>query len=296
MPEAVGMTRSRVVNALSVDVEEYYHALVFQEAVRGRAHDGFASRVELSTERVLALFAEAGVKGTFFILGEVAEAHPSIVRKIAQEGHEVACHSHQHTPVSSQTPDEFRAGIRRAKAILEDIAGVQVEGYRAPNFSIGRGQTWAYAVLAEEGFRYDSSVYPILHDSYGDWRAPRFPHEIWRSGRESLIEFPIGTLRALGINLPVGGGGYFRLLPGRLIAAGIRLVNALEAKPVMFYFHPWELDTEQPRPEMAWRHRFRHYVGQGRLAAKLGALLRGTPFGTAREALGLTLDGTNATA
>jgi hypothetical protein len=139
-------------------------------------------------------------------------------------------------------------------------------------------------------------VYPILHDSYGDWRAPRFPHEIWRSGRESLIEFPIGTLRALGINLPVGGGGYFRLLPGRLITAGIRLVNALEAKPIMFYFHPWELDTEQPRPEMAWRHRFRHYVGQGRLAEKLGALLRGTPFGTARDALGLTLDGTNATA
>lgn len=282
------MADSRVVNALSVDVEEYYHALVFQEAVRGRGQGGFESRVEQSTERVLSLFADRDVKGTFFILGEAAEGHPAIVRKIAQEKHEVACHGYHHTPVFSQTPDEFRAEIRRAKAILEDITGVPVMGYRAPNFSIGRTQSWAYAILTEEGFRYDSSVYPILHDSYGDWRAPRFPHEIWRSGQERLIEFPIGTLRALGVNLPIGGGGYFRLLPGSLIAGGIRLVNALEAKPVMFYFHPWELDPEQPRPVMAWRHRFRHYVGQDRLAAKLSALLQGTPFGTAREALELT--------
>jgi polysaccharide deacetylase family protein (PEP-CTERM system associated) len=273
-----------VVNALSIDVEEYYHATVFQEAVSG-VTAGLESRVEASTERVLALLARQRVKATFFILGEVGSAHPVIVRKIAQGGHEVACHGYHHDLVFGQSTQTFRAGIRRAKAVLEDIGGQPVLGYRAPSFSIGAAERWAYAVLAEEGFRYDSSVYPILHDRYGDRAAPRFPYEILRSGRERLIEFPIATVRLLGVNLPVGGGGYFRLLPGRLFEAGIRRVNTVERKPVVFYFHPWELDAGQPRPSMAWHRRFRHYVGQRGHEAKLDHLLTTIPFGRVRDIL-----------
>jgi polysaccharide deacetylase family protein (PEP-CTERM system associated) len=281
------MASDRIVNALSVDLEEYYHALVFQEATRGRLSGPLESRVEIGAERVLTLLADRGVKATFFIVGEIAEAHPRMVRAIAQEKHEIACHGYHHTLVSGQSPAEFRSGIRRAKGVLEDITGELVMGYRAPNFSIGPNQPWAYATLAEEGFRYDSSTYPIVHDRYGDRHAPRFAYEVWRSGSAQLIEFPISTVRLFGVNLPIGGGGYFRLLPGGLVGAGIRRVNAVEGKPAMFYFHNWELDPEQPRPPMAWRHRFRHYVGQERLAAKLARLLERTSFGTARDVLGL---------
>jgi polysaccharide deacetylase family protein (PEP-CTERM system associated) len=275
------------VNALSIDVEEYYHATVFQEAVKG-VTAGLESRVEASTDRVLELLAAPGVKATFFVLGEVATKHPAIVCRIAEEGHEVACHGYHHDLVFGQSPETFRAGIRKAKAVLEDIGGQPVVGYRAPSFSIGPAERWAYAVLAEEGFRYDSSMYPIVHDHYGDREAPRFPYEIWRNGRERLIEFPIGTVRLWGVNLPVGGGGYFRLLPGGLFEAGIRRVNTRERKPVMFYFHPWELDPGQPKPPMAWHRRFRHYVGQHRHEAKLAHLLRSTSFGTVREVLART--------
>jgi len=285
---------TRVVNILSIDVEEYYHATVFQEAVNG-VTAGLPSRVVSSTERILELLHAQQVKATFFVLGEVGSAHPDLVRRIAREGHEVACHSYHHTLVSDQSPDEFRADIRRAKAVLEDVAGQPVVGYRAPTFSIGASERWAYAILAEEGFRYDSSIYPILHDRYGDRAAPRFPYEIWRSGREALIEFPIGTIRLGGINLPIGGGGYFRLLPGRLVEAGIRRVNMAEAKPVMFYFHPWELDPDQPRPAMAWHRRFRHYVGQARHEAKLVHLLSSAPFGTTRAVLDNLLNGRSRT-
>jgi polysaccharide deacetylase family protein (PEP-CTERM system associated) len=273
-----------MVNVLSIDVEEYYHATIFQEAVNG-VTTGLPSRVVASTERVLDLLAAQHVKATFFVLGEVGSAHPELVRRIAREGHEVACHSYHHTLVSGQSPEEFRADIRRAKAVLEDVGGQPVIGYRAPSFSIGASERWAYAILVEEGFRYDSSIYPILHDRYGDRGSPRFPYEIWGSGRDALIEFPIGTVRLGGVNLPIGGGGYFRLLPGRLVEAGIRRVNTAERKPVMFYFHPWELDPDQPRPSMAWHRRFRHYVGQARHEAKLVHLLRSAPFGRTRDAL-----------
>jgi polysaccharide deacetylase family protein (PEP-CTERM system associated) len=273
-----------VVNALSIDVEEYYHATIFQEAVDG-VTTGLPSRVVSSTDRILDLLAAEQVKATFFVLGEVGTAHGDLVRRIAIQGHEVACHSYHHTLVSTQSREQFRTDIRRAKAVLEDLAGSPVIGYRAPSFSIGATERWAYAILAEEGFRYDSSVYPILHDRYGDRVAPRFPYEIWRSGRDALVEFPIGTVRLGGVNLPIGGGGYFRLLPGRIVEAGIRRVNATERKPVMFYFHPWELDPDQPRPAMAWHRRFRHYVGQARHETKLKHLVGSALFGTTRDVL-----------
>jgi polysaccharide deacetylase family protein (PEP-CTERM system associated) len=277
-------TEPSVVNALSIDVEEYYHATIFQEAVGG-ATGGLESRVEVSTQRVLALLAARQVSATFFVLGEVGAEHPGLVRSIARSGHEIACHGYHHDLVFGQSRDTFRAGIRRAKAVLEDAAGQAVVGYRAPSFSIGSEQRWVYEVLAEEGFRYDSSVYPIVHDRYGDSAAPRFPYEIWRSGSDRLLEFPIGTVRLFGVNLPIGGGGYFRLLPGSLFRAGIRRVNSFERQPIMFYFHPWELDPDQPRAPMAWHRRFRHYVGQRQHEAKLGCLLETVGFGTALEVL-----------
>jgi len=278
---------AHVINVLSVDVEEYYHATVFQEGTRGQGRGAFASRVEETTDRVLALLAGADVRVTCFVLGEVAAAHPALVRKIAGEGHEVACHGHRHELVSRQSPAEFRADVREAKELLEDITGAAVMGYRAPTFSIGSEQVWAYDILLQEGFRYDSSVYPIVHDRYGDPNAPRFPYEAWRNGPEALMEFPIGTARVLGLNLPIGGGGYFRLLPLAVTRFGIRRVNARDRRPVMFYFHPWELDPEQPRPRMPWRHHYRHYVGMRREEAKLSRLLRDVRFGTAQDALGL---------
>jgi polysaccharide deacetylase family protein (PEP-CTERM system associated) len=276
-----------VVNALSIDVEEYYHAGIYREGTGRTCACGLESRVEASVERALRLFSDHEVRATFFVLGEVARATPALVRKIAGEGHELASHGDRHELVSAQRPDEFRQDVRRAKATVEDLSGRSVLGYRAPNFSIGRTEAWAYDVLLEEGFRYDSSVYPILHDRYGDRGAPRFPHAVRANGHGRLLEFPIGTTRVWGMNLPIGGGGYFRLLPVGLSRHGIRRVNRREGRPVMFFFHPWELDPEQPRPWMPWRNRVRHYVGMEREEAKLATLLRSCRFTTAREVLGL---------
>jgi polysaccharide deacetylase family protein (PEP-CTERM system associated) len=272
-----------ITNALSVDVEEYYHAAIFQRATKPPA--SLESRVERSVDQLLALMNEHRTRATFFVVGEVAASHPGMVRTIAAEGHEIGCHSDHHENVNLQSPVEFRADTRRAKARIEDALGDAVIGYRAPNFSIGRDQRWAYPILLEEGFRYDSSTHPILHDRYGQPDAPRFPYEVCRNGADSLVEFPIGTARLLGVNLPVGGGGYFRLSPLALTRLGIAHVNVVERQPVMFYLHPWELDPGQPRPSLAWHNRFRLYVGIEKEAAKLSALLDRFQFGTAGEVL-----------
>jgi polysaccharide deacetylase family protein (PEP-CTERM system associated) len=273
------------LNALSVDVEEYFHAEIFQIGAGRPAHHTYESRVEASVDLLLELLARNGTRGTFFTLGEIAATHPSVVRTIAALGHEVACHGDRHECVYRMTPAEFRADIRRAKERLEDLVGTPVIGYRAPNFSIGPGQTWAYPILMEEGFRYDSSLYPILHDRYGRPNAPRFPYGVFRSGMAWLTEFPIGTARVCGVNLPIGGGGYFRLSPYELTRRGIRYVNTCDRQPVMFYVHPWELDPGQPRLPMARHHQFRHYVGLEHEAGKLARLLAEFRFGTAREVL-----------
>jgi polysaccharide deacetylase family protein (PEP-CTERM system associated) len=274
-----------ITNALTVDVEEYYHAAIFRRATEGQAPRDYESRVEASVDRLLDLLADHGARGTFFVVGEVAALHPAMVRTIAAQGHEIGCHSDRHESVNVQTPAEFRADTRRAKARIEDALGQAVVGYRAPNFSIGLAQAWAYRILLEEGFRYDSSLYPILHDRYGQPGAPRFPYEIHREGANALMEFPIGTARMAGVNLPIGGGGFFRLLPVSVSCLGVAHVNAAEGRPVMFYVHPWELDADQPRPAMAWHHRFRHYVGVEREASKLSALFARFPFAPAGEVL-----------
>jgi polysaccharide deacetylase family protein (PEP-CTERM system associated) len=274
-----------IVNVLTVDVEEYYHAAIFRRGTSSLPRRTFESRVEGSMERLLELLRNHHTRATFFVLGEVAAAHPGLMRTLVAEQHEVACHGDRHEDVCRQSPGEFRADIRRAKAQIEEVVTQPVIGYRAPNFSIGRAQSWAYAILAEEGFSYDSSLYPLHHDRYGQPDALRFPHEIWRKGSTSLTEFPIGTTRLMGTNLPVGGGGLFRLLPYALFRRGIRRVNQRERQPVMFYLHPWELDPDQPRPPMALRHRIRHYAGLQQEAGKLSRLLGQFRFGTVRDFL-----------
>ncbi len=280
-----------ITNALSVDVEEYYHSIEFETAFPGESRGFLPSRVEESTERVLTLLSTLGVHATFFTVGQVAEAHPKLIRQVSEAGHEIACHSYCHEFVSRQTPEEFQCDIRRAKAILEDLTGKAVIGYRAPNYSIGVEQAWAYDILLEEGFLYDSSIYPILHDRYGWPNAPRFPHEIRNDGLRKLIEFPIGTTRLLGRNLPIGGGGYFRVLPVGWFQNRIQRVNKQEGQPVMFYFHPWELDSQQPYPSMPWYHSLRHYVGIEGLEPKLLRLLQYCHFSSVRDVLRLSVTG-----
>lgn len=275
---------SAIQNALSIDVEEYYHGMEFEAAVPPERRHFLPSRVEGTVARVLELLERYRTRATFFVVGRVAELHPGMVRGIVEAGHEVACHSYTHELVSRLSPRAFREDVRVAKTILEELTGRPVLGYRAPNYSIGPSQAWAYDILLEQGFRYDSSIYPVRHDRYGDPNAPRFPYAI----HQELIEFPIGTSRRMGLNLPIGGGGYFRLFPTRWFERAIKRVNARERMPVMFYFHPWEMDPDQPRPPMPPHHRFRHYVNLGRFESKLRELVSQVRFAPAREVLGLS--------
>jgi polysaccharide deacetylase family protein (PEP-CTERM system associated) len=272
-----------ILNALTVDVEEYYHATIVQEAVRGGARCAFESRVVPAADRLLSLLADHRVTATLFVLGEVAAAHPQLIRRMASLGHEIACHGYSHTRISSLTRQQFRSDIARAKGLLEDLTSEPVVGYRAPDFSLPLDPAWVYDTLAALGFTYDSSVYPIRHDRYGDPSAPRAPYALRTGAASPLVELPVGTLRLMGANLPIGGGGYFRLLPLGFVRWGIRRVNRGEHRPVVFYVHPWELDPDQPSVPMPAAQRFRHYVGLRRTQQKLAALLAAVRFGCVRE-------------
>jgi polysaccharide deacetylase family protein (PEP-CTERM system associated) len=262
---------SGLVNAMTVDVEDYFHAEALSECFpRDRWH-AVEMRVEANVDRLLARFADAGVTATFFILGWVAERYPKMVRRIAESGHEIASHGYAHCRVDRQRPAEFDADVRRAKDILEAVGGQPVAGYRAASFSIGRDDFWAFDVLAAAGYRYSSSIYPIRHDKYGMPEAPRFMFSPAASG---LIEIPVTTAVRFGTNLPAGGGGYFRLLPYWLSRANMRRVNRKDRQPCVFYFHPWEIDPAQPRQRaISRRSRWRHYTNLGAMEAKLTRLL-----------------------
>lgn len=270
-----------VVNVLTVDVEEYYHGVEFAAALGAPALARLPSRVVAQTERLLDLLDAHDARATFFTLGVVAQRFPRLARGIVARGHELASHGWDHTPVHRLGADGFRTDVRRARHALEAAAGRAVRGYRAPNYSIRPDTPWAFAILAEEGYTYDSSVHPIDHDRYGSPRAPRFVHGL--PGHE-LWEVPVGTARALGTNVPVGGG-FFRLFPTALLREAITSVNRRERQPVVLYVHPWELDAGQPRPPMPWLHRFRHYVGLAGAERKLGALLAAFRFTTIDNAL-----------
>ncbi|MDR0715887.1 MAG: DUF3473 domain-containing protein [Azoarcus sp.] len=259
-----------VRNALTVDVEDYFQVAALAECFPRERWTSTPCRVERNIDRILDLFAGRGVVATFFVLGWLATRYPQMVRRIVDGGHELASHGYGHERAGSMTPAAFHTDIARAKALLEDLSGAPILGYRAPNFSIGPGNPWAHEVIAAAGYRYSSSVYPVRHDHYGMPDAPRFP---WRLP-SGLTEIPPATVRWLGRNWPAGGGGYFRLLPYAMSRWQIVRLNRGEGRAAVFYFHPWEIDPEQPRvAKAAFKARFRHYVNLSRTEGRLRRLL-----------------------
>lgn len=258
-------------NAMTVDVEDYFHVAAFEKKVQFQDWGNkYSIRVEKNTEKLLEIFANHNTRATFFMLGWVAEACPQLVRKIADQGHELASHGYAHQRANTQTPDIFREDVYRAKSFLEDTAGVQVNGYRAPSFSIDPSNEWAFEVLAELGFTFSSSTYPVKHDLYGapDW--PRFKY----LRPEGIVEIPIPTNIISGFNVPIGGGGFFRLYPYLLSKGLINKFLNQTGQPYSFYFHPWEIDTEQPRmSDVPLKSRFRHYLNINRMEKRLNNLL-----------------------
>jgi polysaccharide deacetylase family protein (PEP-CTERM system associated) len=274
-----------LVNAFTVDVEDYFHVAALAPAVTPESWASRESRVERNTEVLLGLLAEHGVRGTFFVLGWVAERSPTLVRRIAEAGHEVACHGYSHRLIYRQSQEEFRQETLRAKHGLEDILGQAVRGYRAASFSITRESLWALDVLIDAGFEYDTSIFPIRHDRYGiPGASPRLGPITAPSGR-TIVEFPMSAARFLGVQVPVSGGGYFRILPYGVTRAGLRQINRRAGRPFMFYLHPWEVDPGQPRIRVGAWSRFRHYTNLSRCEARLRRLLRDFAFAPAIDVL-----------
>ena len=276
----------RIVNALTVDVEDYFHVEAFAPCVRREDWPSFESRVERNTDRVLLLFDECGVKGTFFVLGWAAERYPSLVRNISSAGHDLGCHGYEHRRIRVQGPQRFREDLRRSRDVIAGQSGRPVTVYRAPSFSVVAETLWALDILLEEGFNLDSSVYPVYHDLYGLPGAPRFPHRRTTPGGKMIDEFPPSTISIGGVNFAIGGGGYLRLLPYGLMRRAIRHVNEVERQPVMTYFHPWEVDPGQPRIRGAGlKSRLRHYTNLSAMEDKVRRLLGDFRFGPIRDAL-----------
>lgn len=261
---------SAITNALTIDVEDYFQVSAFAPYIERSDWEHRECRVERNVNRILDMLAAQDAKATFFTLGWIAERYPQVVRRIVAEGHELASHGYGHQRASDQSEEAFLADIRQAKHILEDLSGLAVQGYRAPSFSIGTGNLWAFDCLQSAGYRYSSSIYPIRHDHYGMPDSPRFAYEV----RDGLLEIPVTTLRVLNRNLPSSGGGYFRLLPYGLSRWMLGRVNAGDREAAIFYFHPWEIDVDQPRVQgIGAKTRFRHYVNIGRMENRLKRLL-----------------------
>ena len=275
-----------IVNAMTVDVEDYFQVSAFDRVVPRARWDVLESRVARNTDRVLELFDRANVRGTFFVLGWVAERFPALVRRIADLGHEVASHGYNHQLVYLLTPRQFREDIRAAKHAIENAAGVEVVGFRAPSYSVIDSSLWTLDVLIEEGFAYDASIFPIHHDRYGIPDSPRHPYVLQRSAG-SILEVPGSTVRLGRVNLPIGGGGYFRQFPYAWTKFGIDRVNRIERQPVTFYTHPWELDPDQPRMAVGIGTRLRHYRGLERTADRLARLVRDFRFDSVTSMLDL---------
>jgi polysaccharide deacetylase family protein (PEP-CTERM system associated) len=259
-------------NALTIDLEDYYQVSAFSKDVIVDQWDTYTSRIEHNTAKLLSILEQGNAHATFFTLGWVAKKHPKLIREIARNHHEIACHSNVHRSVFAMCADEFREDTLQAKKLLEDITGAPVCGYRAPSFSITRDSLWAYEILIEMGFSYDSSVFPIKHPNYGWPRAPRFPFRITANGG-SIVEFPMPTLQLAGARAPIGGGAYLRLLPYWYTRWGLRYINLGEERSACVYLHPWELDAEQPRMRGSISARLRHYFGLQGAESKFRRLL-----------------------
>lgn len=272
------MTTALIRNAMTIDVEDYFQVSAFASTIPREHWESLPCRVERNIDIALALLDEGNAHATFFTLGWIAERYPAIVRRIVDNGHELASHGYGHQRVSELSRDEFIGDITRAKKILEDISGSPVIGYRAPSFSIGAENLWTLDLLQEAGYQYSSSIYPIRHDHYGMPEAPRFAH--YPCGKDGMLELPPTTAAFLGRNLPAAGGGYFRLLPYQASRWLIRRVNQQDVKPCIFYFHPWELDPDQPRQcGISTKTRFRHYINLKRMESRIQSLLRDFHWG-----------------
>lgn len=267
------MSTLPIRNALTVDVEDYFQVSAFASRISPEIWDQLPCRIERNMDVILAIFAEHRVRATFFTLGWIAKRYPGIVQRLVEQGHELASHGYDHQRATSQSRQEFLQDIVHAKALLEDIGGVDVRGYRAPSFSIGRSNLWAQGCLKEAGYSYSSSVYPIRHDHYGMREAPRFA--FYPEEGNGLLELPVTTVRLLRQNLPAGGGGYFRLLPYSVSRWCLKRVNTVDRRPCVFYFHPWEIDPEQPRQTgISFKTRFRHYVNLSSMERRIRALCK----------------------
>lgn len=270
-----------VVNAMTVDVEDYFQVSAFEAHVDKAQWQTLPRRVEDNTLRILDLFAQHQIKGTFFTLGWIAERYPGMVKKIVAAGHEIASHGWEHIRVSTQTPEEFRRDIERTRKLLQDLSGEPVLGYRAASYSIGAGESWAWEQLAQAGYRYSSSIVPIRHDLYGIPGAPRFAFD---TADGQLLEIPITTVPVAGRNINCGGGGWFRLFPYSFSRWALSRVNSVDGQAGIFYFHPWEIDPQQPRPQgLGMRTRFRHYLNLERTYNRLQRLLKDFRWGRMDE-------------
>ena len=277
-----------ILNAMTIDVEDYFHVLAFDRVINRALWDELPRRVEQNTNRLLEIFADTRTKATFFTLGWVAERHPDLIRRIVSEGHELASHGYAHVRADRQTRDEFRDDVRKAKLLLEDATGTVVRGYRAPTFSISKDNWWAFQILSEEGYTYSSSVFPIRHDLYG---APDLPRIAFVAEPSKLLELPLATVRLLSFNFPSAGGGYFRLLPYGISRWAIRRVNSRDGVPCVFYLHPWEIDPGQPRQYNAsLKSRFRHYTNLHRTEDRLRRVLRDFSWGRIDQAFSNELE------
>jgi polysaccharide deacetylase family protein (PEP-CTERM system associated) len=272
------------VNAFTVDVEDYYHVDAFSHRIDPATWHTFESRVVQNTQRILRLLGEAGALGTFFVLGHVAQQHPELVRAIQRDGHEIGCHGFWHRPIYRLTPEQFREDLRLATDVLTDITGSPLTAFRAPNFSVRQDTLWALDILSEAGYEVDSSIFPVRHDQYGIPYAERAPHRRELTNG-TIWEYP-PTVYSSGLgNVPIAGGGYFRLLPFRLTRFLMQRVLTSARRPLMFYIHPWEVDIDQPRIPCSWKSRFRHYQNLRTTERKLSSLLRAFPFGTMTQSL-----------
>jgi len=266
-----------MVNALSVDVEEYFQVSAFEKVIDRQSWPDLESRLENSLHNILDLFDCYNVHATFFVLGWIAEQHRKLVREIHSRGHEIASHGHSHHLIYEHSRSHFEKDLEKSRKVLEDLIGEKIFGYRAPSYSITKENLWALDVLIEQGFLYDSSIFPIYHDRYGMPGSPRFPYAVRRkNGR--IMEFPLSTIRLFGSNIPVAGGGYLRLLPLSFIRWGFRRINRKEGKPAVLYFHPWEIDPNQPRQRVNAFTHFRHYYNLNRMQNKIEQLLQEFTF------------------
>jgi len=279
-----------MLNALTIDVEDYYQVSAFESVVRFEDWDQYESRVERNTYRILDILDEHKTKATFFVLGWVAERQPKLVKAIHERGHEVASHGYAHQRVYHQTPDQFRQETRRSKQILEDAICQPIIGYRAASYSITEKSLWALDILLEEGFLYDSSIFPVRHDLYGIPHHHRFFHLIKRDGRGILGEFPLSTFRMFGLNVPVAGGGYLRLFPYVVTRLAIKSLNVRKKQLAVVYLHPWEIDPGQPRLPGGIRSRFRHYVNLKETERTFQKLLHDFRFDTLKSIYNRLID------